>query len=503
MVLTTVAGLGLTIGCHQADEDFGCGHETVVEVQDYELAVAGRWQIPAQVMEAGSTSRVPITSAGAWQGQSSCSGTFTEGARRVQAYISARWPEVISIGGYSCRHISGDDQVTSIHAVGRALDIMLPLDNGQADNAVGDPIANFFVTHAQEIGVQRVIWDRTYWRSGNAPREGYYGGAHPHHDHIHLELSVDASQLRTPFFENGERVPGAAPCADPLPRAGGLQLTTTAHVFRFMDPRVFGEVLATQAKVGTCTGPTPIRTITRRTGHAGVSKCRRMVNMTYRRIPWLPTLSTLGQSTTHQPRQSGETVRNPQVGGVTGWTGLGRYRFMAGESYFVDVFDNVEGAVAQGQHITADAIRVQAFVPHNHNRPEPEPEPEPETEPETPPSSGDADDEPRRDSPVEEDDDSDGEADEVPTIRAAPRESEPSRSGRSTDMAPSDILEGDGADSSGAGDRLVEPPESGLKVLSSPNASGGCSQAATGRSSGWFMMLCAFAMLRRRRRQRL
>ena len=99
-ILATLAGLGLTIGCHQPDEDFGCGHETVVEVQDYELAVAGRWQIPAQVMEAGSTSRVPITSAGAWQGQSSCSGTFTEGARRVQAYISARWPEVISIGGY-------------------------------------------------------------------------------------------------------------------------------------------------------------------------------------------------------------------------------------------------------------------------------------------------------------------------------------------------------------------------------------------------------------------
>ena len=68
-----------------------------------------------------------------------------------------------------------------------------PSFNGEVDNDLGDPLANYLVEHAQEIGIQRVIWDRTYWRLVTN-REGGYR-AHPHHDHLHVELSVDANSI--------------------------------------------------------------------------------------------------------------------------------------------------------------------------------------------------------------------------------------------------------------------------------------------------------------------
>ena len=68
----------------------------------------------------------------------------------------------------------------------------MPLDGGEADNTLGDPIANYLIRNATELGVQFFIWDRSKWNiEYGGPK--YYGGSHPHHDHLHIELTPDAA----------------------------------------------------------------------------------------------------------------------------------------------------------------------------------------------------------------------------------------------------------------------------------------------------------------------
>lgn len=49
----------------------------------------------------------------------------------------------------------------SVHAIGRAIDLMVPMEAGDANNGLGDPVANWLVENAEFIGIQRVIWDIT------------------------------------------------------------------------------------------------------------------------------------------------------------------------------------------------------------------------------------------------------------------------------------------------------------------------------------------------------
>lgn len=51
----------------------------------------------------------------------------------------------------------------SVHAIGRAIDLMVPMEAGDANNGLGDPVANWLVENAEFIGIQRVIWDKAYW----------------------------------------------------------------------------------------------------------------------------------------------------------------------------------------------------------------------------------------------------------------------------------------------------------------------------------------------------
>ena len=188
-------------------------------VAAFAQAIPGRWMPSPEAVAAGERADVPITEAGPWRGESSCSGTFTVGAQALEGWLRDHWPQVSGVGGYSCRPINGNSAVTSIHAVGRAVDIFIPLDGGEADNGLGDSLANYLMVHATEMGIQRVIWDLTVWSAGGVPRA--YGGEHPHHDHLHVELSVPASMEQTPFFMNGLPAPERGPCAPPIVAEGG------------------------------------------------------------------------------------------------------------------------------------------------------------------------------------------------------------------------------------------------------------------------------------------
>lgn len=147
----------------------------------------------------------------AWQRGRNCTGTFTPGARALKARLIAAYPQISSIGGYSCRQNTADASKTSVHGTGRALDIMIRTDGGRADNGKGDPIAHWLITHATELGVQYIIWDRTSYNSSRSGRKyRAYTGPNPHVDHLHVELNLAGSRAAAP-------TPSPMPTETPAP----------------------------------------------------------------------------------------------------------------------------------------------------------------------------------------------------------------------------------------------------------------------------------------------
>jgi hypothetical protein len=118
-----------------------------------------------------------------------------------------------------------------MHGSGRALDIFIPLHRGRADNDLGDPIANWLVQHASEIGVQFIIWDRTKWNisySGRKDRE--YAGSNPHIDHLHVELSPAGARGETAWFRDPvDPDPDPTPVPDPTPAPAASCLETCRY----------------------------------------------------------------------------------------------------------------------------------------------------------------------------------------------------------------------------------------------------------------------------------
>ena len=163
-----------------------------------------RWHLPTSVRNAGEHQHVDRDGAGA------CTGGPTDGAVEFGDRIRSRFGHLmnLSIPGegiqiYNCRSVRGGSN-TSLHGVGRAIDVYIPADSSEynnADNAKGDIIANWLVENAEHIGVQYIIWDRTQWKGyASGRKDSCYGGAHDHQDHIHVELNHDGANMRTPYF---------------------------------------------------------------------------------------------------------------------------------------------------------------------------------------------------------------------------------------------------------------------------------------------------------------
>ena len=182
--------------------------EAPEEPQAIEQAAAhpGRWLLPADVSAAGNAQYLAYESAGAWNNGQSCTGTFTDGARVLAEQLVA-FTGASSYGGYNCRRNTGSPSQLSVHGTGRAIDLFVPLSGGEADNDVGDPIANWLVENAERIGIQFIVWDRTSWGPHRSqPKDRYYSGPHPHHDHLHIELTSAGARMETPYFREGGTV---------------------------------------------------------------------------------------------------------------------------------------------------------------------------------------------------------------------------------------------------------------------------------------------------------
>ena len=122
-----------------------------------------------------------------WQGASNCTGSATQGARHLLAWARECYPGAASLGIYNCRTVRGGS-TTSLHGEGRALDLDPDGSRGANGFSVGRSLVARIGEHGARLGVQAVIYNREIW-SQRSPEGRYYGGVHPHNDHLHIELT--------------------------------------------------------------------------------------------------------------------------------------------------------------------------------------------------------------------------------------------------------------------------------------------------------------------------
>jgi hypothetical protein len=140
-----------------------------------------RWQ-PPKTKQTGSYQDAP-----AWNGGRSCAGGLQPGSRARGEQIGAKFG-IGRVEGYACRPNTANKNQLSMHGTGRAVDIFV-------SGAKGDTVASYIASHANALGFQLVIWNRTLWKvtsGGGASRA--YTGPNPHTDHIHAELTAAAAR---------------------------------------------------------------------------------------------------------------------------------------------------------------------------------------------------------------------------------------------------------------------------------------------------------------------
>lgn len=161
-----------------------------------------KWILPEDIIKTSDSYIIRYDSPPSWEGGKNCTGSFTTGAKKLAAYLKKTFPGIRSVQGYACRQNTANPKETSTHGTGRALDIMIPMIGKEANSAIGDPIANWLVSNAQNIGIQYMIWNRTSWNgSKRANKLKPYTGPVPHTDHIHMELNKDGADGITPWFK--------------------------------------------------------------------------------------------------------------------------------------------------------------------------------------------------------------------------------------------------------------------------------------------------------------
>lgn len=129
----------------------------------------------------------------AHEGAKECTGGPSAGAAALLAWLQCNSaPPGRSLGIYNCRSVRGSS-TKSLHGEGRALDWGLPLAPDGTGTDHGRELVDLLGAHAHLLGLQCVIYDRRIW-SRRSPEGREYGGASPHYDHLHIELSRAAAR---------------------------------------------------------------------------------------------------------------------------------------------------------------------------------------------------------------------------------------------------------------------------------------------------------------------
>jgi biotin carboxyl carrier protein len=186
-------------------------HQTQRNADPYHYT---RWWDPAQTVVqalAGvKTQAGPTSSDTAAQPQTN--STYATAGMRPQTVIVANTLgerfHLKTIGGYRPNSSPYDDPVYG-HATGLAIDFMInDIPDGKA---TGDALAQYLQQHADDLGVQYVIWYQHIWSPGRAdegwrPMTDRGSPTQNHLDHVHLSLNGTGSGVVPPGGE------GAAAC---------------------------------------------------------------------------------------------------------------------------------------------------------------------------------------------------------------------------------------------------------------------------------------------------
>jgi uncharacterized protein (TIGR03382 family) len=353
MVAWIVAGLTAS-ACAGSGGDAGDVGE-----RRYSISEEGSWHIPAETIAIGETEFVPYTGAGPWVGEDGCGGGMLDGTVILRDYLQLYFPQIASIGGYSCRPIVGNASQMSVHATGRALDVMIPtVDGGLADNSAGDVIGNWLIENSEYIGMQYIIWDRWQWSAHqDAPKDSYYSGEHPHNDHLHVELTPEAAALNYPFFQNPLEPPSFISCGV-VPAAGGT-VDESDNCSGFFGPSDYWRVVDGAGQGGSLLWTDAYQgTEPSNWGRWGVDL---EAGGSYKVEVYLEPEYAVFDKVRYEVLHAGVAdaiVFDQGAADTAGWYSIGAFDFAAGGGQSVSIYDNSPDPVADGQHLMFDAMRL-------------------------------------------------------------------------------------------------------------------------------------------------
>lgn len=143
----------------------------------------------------GVDRNVSIPSMPGWERCGACAGGSTPGARAWMAHWLESYEGIAgNLGIYVCRNVGGSSQ-KSVHSCGRADDLRVPVT--PEGHAVAYEYLRLLAPHAARLGICYLIFNRRQWSASRHPAGEYYGGVHPHDNHIHGELTSAAAAVLT------------------------------------------------------------------------------------------------------------------------------------------------------------------------------------------------------------------------------------------------------------------------------------------------------------------
>jgi hypothetical protein len=152
-----------------------------------------------------------------------CDGKAQPGTKAMLAYLLDRFNWSASLGIYNCRP-------PSIHSDGRAFDQRIPTAaGGRARPELGLQVINLLGPHGARLGLQTLIYNRVIY-SAASPDGRYYGGVHPHNDHVHGDQTINSGLYLTYATLEAVLGPVNAPLPAPTPPPG-----TELKVLEFGD----------------------------------------------------------------------------------------------------------------------------------------------------------------------------------------------------------------------------------------------------------------------------
>lgn len=110
----------------------------------------------------------------------------------IGRYVAVTWPEIRRVGGYRPYDPYPD------HPSGRAVDIMMPNGGKGTDVELGTEIAKYFQDHAEDFGIEYLIWRQRMWIAGTPTRSWVHmsdrGSPTANHmDHVHITVKTGHS----------------------------------------------------------------------------------------------------------------------------------------------------------------------------------------------------------------------------------------------------------------------------------------------------------------------